>query len=53
MPTYFQSNLTFICDILPLQISLTVLQNLTNYEQRNRQGENNNTFSPTGREAVS
>ena len=28
-PTNFQINLTFICFILPLQVSFTVLQNLT------------------------
>ena len=31
-PTYFRINLAFICFILPLQISLTVLQYLNLYE---------------------
>ena len=30
IPTYFQINRSFICFILPLQINLTVLQNLNN-----------------------
>ena len=32
IPTYFQINLAFICFILQLQISLTVLQYLNHYE---------------------
>ena len=38
-PINFQINLNFICFILLLQISLTVLQYHTCYKHDNRQGE--------------
>ena len=49
---YFQINLAFICFILPLQMSLNVLQYLNNYEASNQTRRTTTPSKQVGRDAV-